>query len=280
MKCIDFDSHFADFAAQWMKDHKSDYRNYDAMEADLPRVYMAFLNMPVSWLDGLTPGSYFTQYEDPKVLVDWLAEYCRREVPVPEMLLEQIQAVGRPCEKRLVALLKDEENNVPQEAKMTAIGLLRDLESTMPKMLYISWQLTRQADDELADNAIESLKEMGKSAVQPMLEALRNANPAGQEALLDVLVNYPGNEQVFKLALKLFEENPNRRALFASYLAKLGDDRALPTLIAAAKDDKCGYIDFIELRSAIEQLGGEAPEKEFYDDAEYQALHQMENGEP
>ena len=279
MKCIDFDSHFADFAAQWMKDHKNEYRNYDAMEADLPRVYMAFLNMPVSWLDGLTPGSYFTQYEDPKVLVDWLAEYCRKEVPVPEMLLEQIQAVGRPCEKRLLALLKDEEGTVPQEAKMTAIGLLRDLESTLPKMLYISWQVTRQAEDELADNAIESLKEMGKSAVQPMLEALKTANPAGQEALLDVLVNYPGNEQVFKLTLRLFEENPKRRALFASYLAKLGDDRALPALMAAAKDDKCGYIDFIELRSAIEQLGGEAPEKEFYDDEEYQALHRIEDGD-
>ena len=279
MKCIDFDSHFADFAAQWMKDHKGDYRNYDAMEADLPRVYMAFLNMPVQWLDGLTPGSYFTQYEDPKVLVDWLIDYCRQEVPVPDMLLEQIQAVGRPCEKRLLALLKDEEGDMPQEAKMTAIGLLRDLESTLPKMLYISWQVNRAAEDELADNAIESLKEMGKSAVQPMLEALKTANAAGQEALLDVLVGYPGNEQIFKLALKLFEENPKRRALFASYLAKLGDDRALPALMAAAKDDNCGYIDFIELRSAIEQLGGEAPTKEFYDDAEYQALHQMEDSQ-
>lgn len=278
MKCIDFDSHFADFAAQWMKDHKGEYRNFDAMEADMPRVYIAFLNAPAPWLDGLTPGSYFTQYEDPKVLVDWLEAYCRQEVPVPETLLEQIQAVGKPCEKRLVALLKNESGDVPEEARMTAIGLLRDLESTLPKMLYIAWQLDRRQEDDMADNALESLKEMGKGALQPMLEALPRANAAGQEALLDALVNFPGNEQVFQLAVKLFKQNPGRRALFASYLAKLDDERALPVLLAAANDDKCGYIDFIELRSAIERLGGEAPEKEFYDDPEYQALHQIEDG--
>lgn len=276
MKCIDFDSHFADFAAQWMNDHKGEYRNFDAMEADMPRVYLSFLNKPAKWLDGVTPGAYFTQFEDPKDLVDWLVEYCRREVPVPELLLDQIQAVGKPCEKRLVALLKDTESDIPEEAKMTAIGLLRDLESTQPKMLYISWQLERQAQDDMADNALDSLKEMGRAALQPMLEALPKANAAGQEALLDVLVNFPGNEQVFQLALRLFRENPRRRALFASYLGKLGDERALPELIAAANDDKCGYLDFIELRSAIEQLGGDAPEREFFEDAEYEALAAME----
>ena len=254
-----------------MKEHGKEYRNYDAMEADMPRIYMTFLNTPAPWLEGVTPGAYFTQFEDPKDLVDWLCAYCAQGVPVPDLLLDQITTVGKPCEKRLVALLKDEQ--VGNEAKMTAIGLLRELESTQPKMLYISWQLNRQAEDELADNALESLSAMGKSVVQPLLEALPRANDAGQEALLDVLANYPGNEQVYQLALRLFRENPKRRALFASYLAKLGDDRALPELLRAADDPATGYIDFIELRSAIEQLGGEAPERDFDDDPDYQALN-------
>ena len=104
MKCINFDDKFADFASQWMKDHGKEYRNYDAMEADMPRVYMMFLNTPAKWLDGVTPGAYFSQFEDAKDLVDWLVEYTDREIPVPDLLLEQITAVGKPCEKRLVAL--------------------------------------------------------------------------------------------------------------------------------------------------------------------------------
>lgn len=269
-KCINFDDHFADFMSDWMKKHRSEYRNVDAMEADLPRVYMAFLNTPAKWLEGVTPGAYFSQFEDAKDLVDWLCDYCAQGVPVPDLLLEQIQNVGKPCEKRLLALLK--EDRAGNDAKMTAVGLLREMESTQPKMLYISWQIDREEDDELADNAIDSLAAMGKSAIQPMVEALPRANAAGQAALLDVLANYPGNEQVFRVAMKLFEQTKDRRALFASYLAKLGDERALPALMAAANDPDCGYVDFIELRNAIEQLGGEAPDRDFSDDPDYDLL--------
>lgn len=64
------------------------------------------------------------------------------------MLMEQIQAVGRPCEKRLLTLLRDESDAIPEEARMTAIGLLRDMGSTLPKMLYIQWQLNREMKDD------------------------------------------------------------------------------------------------------------------------------------
>ena len=48
---------------------------------------------------------------------------------------------------------------------MTAVGLLREMESTAPKMLYIQWQLDRAPKDELRDNALESLAAMGKGSV-------------------------------------------------------------------------------------------------------------------
>ncbi len=267
---IDFDERFAAFTSDWMENHRGEYRNFEAMEADLPRVYNRFLNMPADWLDGITPGAYFTQFEDPKDLVDWLRAYCDAGVPVPELLMEQIENVGKPCEKRLVALLKDEEAG--SEARMTAVGLLRTLGSTQPKMLYIQWQLNREKDDELADNAIDSLAEMGRVALQPMLEALPKANMHGQAALLDVLCRYPGNEQVFRTALKLFREHREGMALYAGYLGKLEDERALPDLMKAAQDPGTGYAAFIELRAAIERLGGTAPERDFSGDPEYDLL--------
>ena len=272
MKCINFDAHFADWLADWSKSHMDEYPDFEAMEGDMPGVWNAFLNTPAQWLDGVTPGAYFTQFEDPKDLVDWLKEYTVRNTPVPEPLLEQIQFVGRPCEKRLVALLKDDD--APDEAKSLAVGLLRDMGSDLPKMLYISWQLDREQEDDLADHALEALLDMGKKAVQSMVEALPRCNDAGQEALLDVLANYPGNEQVFRTALRLFEQNSDRRALFAGYLAKLGDERALPALEKAAQ--VCGYIDYIEIRCAIEGIGGNCPERSFDGDAEYEMLKGLE----
>ena len=274
MPIIDFDEHFADFTSEWMKEHQGDYPTYEAMENDLPRIYMMFLNTRAKWLGSLTPGSYFTQFEDPKVLVDWMHEYCRQGVPVPDLLTEQITFVGKPCEKRLVELLKDPEGS--QDAKMLAIGLLREMESNLPKMLYINWQLDRGAEDEMKDSALESLRNMGQAVVQPILQVLDQACPAGQEALLEVLADYPGNEQVFQLALRLFREHPERRALFAGYLAKLGDSRALPELESAAREENLSYLTFIEIRNAIEMLGGNCPEREFEEDPEYEALRGMD----
>ena len=274
MPIINFDEHFADFTSRWMTEHQDEYKTYDEMEADLTRIYMMFLNERAKWLGGVTPGSYFTQFEDPKVLVDWMHEYCRQGVPVPELLTEQITFVGKPCEKRLVALLKDPE--AEEEARMLAIGLLRDLESTQPKMVYINWQLDREEEDEMKDDALESLREMGPEVVQPILQVIDQANAAGQTALMDVLAEFPGEEKTFQVAMKLFREHPERRALYAGYLAKIGDDRALPELEAAAREDKLNYLTYIELRNAIEQMGGNCPEREYDDDPEYDALRGMD----
>ena len=274
MPIINFDEHFADFTAEWMKNHQHEYSNFDEMEEDMPRIYVAFLNARAKWLGGVTPGSYFTQFEDPKVLVDWMAAYCEEGTPVPDLLLEQITTVGKPCEKRLLELLKDEE--APDEARMIAIELLRETESTLPKMLYIQWQLDRGPVDELKDNALESLVLMGECVVQPILQELPKANEAGEEALLEVLSHFPGNEQTFRLGMKMFRERKERRALFAGYLAKLGDDRALPELEKAANEPGLPYLTFIEIRNAIESLGGVCPEREYDGDEEYEALRDMD----
>ena len=271
---INFDDHFAAFTSQWMEEHKGEYRNFDEMEADVPRIYLSFLNTRASWLDGLTPGSYFTQFEDPKDLVDWMTEYCKAGTPVPEGLMEQITFVGKGCEKRLMALLKDEDS--PEEARMTAIGLLREMGSEMPKSLYISWQMNRAEKDDLKDNALESLSEMGKSVVQPILQNIQAANDAGQEALLEVLSRFPGDERIGKIALRLFKEKKGKRALMAGYLAKIGDESALPALLEAAADPEIHYLTYIEIRNAIEELGGECPEREFDEDPEYEAMRQLD----
>ena len=91
-----------------------------------------------------------------------------------------------------------------------------------------------------------------------------------------MLSHFPGNEQIFKLATRLFRERKERRALFAGYLAKLGDDRALPDLMNAAQEEKLPYLTFIEIRNAIETLGGVCPERSYDDDPEYEALRDLD----
>ena len=50
-------------------------------------------------------------------------------------------------------------------------------------------------------------------------------------------------------------------------------DRALPALRRAAEDPHVNYLDFVEISSAIEALGGERPaEREFAGDPYYESL--------
>lgn len=276
MKCIDFDKAFSQYAMKWFKQHSKDYANYDAMEAAMPDVYAAFLDTPADFLAGAKPGEYFGQWDDAKVLIDWMEDYFKQRVPVPDMLLNRIAELGEPAEKRLYALLQKER--APQEARMTAVSLLGELESKLPMQLYISWQLNRQPEDELCDAACEALVQMGEDAVEPMLAFLADANDAGKEALCGALSYYPDDSgKVLPELLRLIRKPDANIAVLAGYLGRLGEEGALETLIDLALAEDLSYLNYIELRSAIEQLGGDAPERTFDEsDPEYEAMARMQ----
>ena len=94
MNCVDFDKHFESYVRQWSKENMARYKNVDAMEADIPEVYMRWLNEPCDWLSGRTPGNYFAQFDDAKFLCKWLCDYVKKKVPVPDQLLERITEMG------------------------------------------------------------------------------------------------------------------------------------------------------------------------------------------
>ncbi len=57
MPIINFDDRFADFMSEWVKTNQDKYANFDEMEEDMPRIYMAFLNKRANWLGNVTPGA-------------------------------------------------------------------------------------------------------------------------------------------------------------------------------------------------------------------------------
>ena len=272
MNCINFDQKFEQYMGVWMKNNAAKYKNnMDILEGMMPDVYMEFLAKPATWLGGKAPQDYFSQYSDAAELVDWLCEYERTGVPVPDLLLDRIGELGDEAEAPLLALLDDVR--APDAAVMTAISLLREIESTAPMQRYIERIAALEEPNERADMYAESLQSMGEAVVAPILAALPAAGETGRDIFADILSNFPGEEETFRLLMERFERCEDRRALFASYLAKYGDDRALPALRRAAEDPQVNYLDFVEISSAIEALGGERPaEREFAGDPYYESL--------
>ncbi len=276
MKCIDFDKEFKRVIAAWVKEHGKDYPDPDRMEDAAMDVYMQFLDTPAAFLGGAKPGEYFNSFTDAGKLVNWMEDYFKQRVPVPDMLLNRIAELGLKAESPLMRLL--EKELTPRDARMCAMTLLREIGSLAPMQMYIDLQKNRSGDDEIADMALEGLASMGPLATaKAMREALDQCGPDGQEALLTLLCGGECDDELFRIAASLFETRPDRMGVLADVLGKLGDERALPLLIAAAQDADTSYLDYIELRNAIERLGGEVPDRSFDEnDPAYEALRGMQ----
>jgi len=275
MNCIDFDKEFERYTREWMEKNAEKYNNnMDVIEAMMPDIYMEFLSKPAAWLGGESPESFFEQYDNAKMLVKWMCAYYEQEIPVPDLLLERITVLGDEAEACLLKLPFGE--GIPHEAALTAISLLGEMESTAPMKAYIDFIAGLEEPDEKGDMCAEALLAMGVAVIEPILSVLNCTRETGRDIFADILSNYPGDERSFELLMERFSHCEDRHALFASYLAKFGDDRALPVLMAAALDDRTNYLDYVEIVSAIEALGGERPpERDFNGDPYYESLKRI-----
>ena len=275
MKCINFDRAFERYMAGWMKENSEKYKDdMDVIEDMMPDVYLEFLQKPADFLDGVAPQDYFEQFDDADMLVGWLCDYIAQGVPVPDLLLERITSLGEPAEKSLLKLLN--RTDLPEEAEMTAVSLLREMESKAPMQRYIDFIASLEEPNDKGDLCAEALLSMGEDVVAPILTALSGAGQTGRDIFADILSNYPGDERIYELLTERFAMREEKRALFASYLAKLGDDRAVGMLKEAAQSPDINYLDYVEVVNAIEALGGERPpEREFSGDPYYESLRRV-----
>ena len=275
MKCINFDRAFERYMAEWIKENSEKYKDdMDVIEDMMPDVYLEFLKKPADFLDGVAPQDYFEQFDNADMLVNWLCDYIAQGVPVPDLLLERVTALGNPAEKSLLALVA--RDDLPEETQMTAISLLREMESKAPMQRYIDYIASLEEPSDKGDLCAEALMSMGESVVEPILATLSGAGQTGRDIFADVLSNYPGDERIYELMIERFVTRDERRALFASYLAKLSDERAIPMLKEAAQSPDINYLDYVEVVNAIEELGGERPpEREFSGDPYYESLRRI-----
>ena len=275
MKCINFDSQFDKYVQRWMTENRSRFKNVDEMEAQMPDVYLKWINMPADWLDGQTPALYFDQYDDAPMLCKWMLKYIRSDIPLPDQLLERIAALGEASVDSLMDIAFDREQS--DEARMSALGTLEQIQSprTMNGLISLITH-TRDDESEMSNLAGEMLVSLGAQVMPAVVEAMLAARPAHGLVLLDVACNFPGDERVYDYALRLLRSMPDKRALIASYLGKLGDARAIDELMPMLELQELNYLDYLEIRNAIEELGGEVNiEREFAGDEYYESMKNM-----
>ena len=260
MKLIDFDGLFDEKLTKFMEENKNKYTEKQ-WESLIPKLYQKFADTYVAKVK-CTPKEYYAKMSDGE-LVECLRAHIAQDVPTPEFLCDEIEK--RNVTELLLPLLKGEST----DEAMYAINLLQDEKAAFDA--YFSILTTERFDS----NAREEITEIFKYNADEVKERALKAYDSGlaQETMLEICSRVKArDERVFERLLSAFlsgEETPMR----ASYLAAYGDERALPYLMEAIQNPTIGFIEFQELKYAIEALGGVYDEvRDFTEDKDYLAI--------
>ena len=266
VKIIDLDKLFDKYISGYV------YKNVgkikpEEIENEIPVMYEKFGDEPIAELGGKTPNAYYKDFSAAE-LVSALREHVRSGVPVSDFLVESVIAAD-DGEKAVVTAIKDD----PEEEFAAYLLNIYEMLGASDSLEEILGFVLYDFSENLRELATEILSEKADLIKESVLNAFDGAEDGRKDNLAEILSHCGKDDRVLSVLISEFAKNKDKRAQYAGYLSKFGDDRALPCLYEAIEDEKIRYADFTELRFAIESLGGEyKKERSFTGDKDYAKL--------
>ena len=244
----------------------------DEIENKIPELYLKFGDEKLKELDGKTPNSYYKSFSIEQ-LIDCLKGHIEKGVSVSDFLCEAITGDVNN-EDALVKALYDEGN---EEFTLYVMNMLGEIGSDKPCKRYLEF-VTCDYGESIRELATELLCTMAESVKDAVLEQFKDCDEKIKANLTEILSNCKKDDRVFDILVAEFAKRQNEIPIYANYLAKYGDERALPFLLTAIEKEKISYADFEELRFAIEALGGEyTKERDFSSDKTFKKIKSAKN---
>ncbi len=262
-KLIDFDAIFDEKLSEYMQQNAGKYSEKQ-WENLIPKLYRQFGDITIPSV-GNTPKGYYAAMTDEE-LADSLRRHVEEGVPVSDFLCRELET--RDCPDALIELLGGED----EELLLFAVNLAGANTRAFPAYFKI---LQTSGDGELKDAVTEQLKAGADAAKDRALRLYQEGTE--QDLMLEILSRCKErDDRVYELLLNAFQTS-GEIPMHASYLAAYGDVRALPVLLEVIDRDDINYLEFQELKFAIEALGGEyTRERDFTSDPYYREIHGME----
>ena len=256
-KLIDFDGLFDQKLSEYMEENFGKYTEKQ-WESLIPKLYKSFGDTYLKSA-GNTPKGYYAEMGDEE-LVEALAAHVREGVPVSDFLCNELQSRG--CPDGLLRLMKSGE----EELVTLSVNLAGD--SVKAFDVYFDL-LTGDLDAEVKDTVVERLKGDADAAKERAIELYQKH--VEREYMLEILSRCKQrDDRVFEILMTAFRTSPDELPMHASYLASYGDERALPVLLDFIDRDETNYLEYQELKYAIEALGGEYTRvRDFSNDPDY-----------
>ena len=269
-KIVNFDKMF-DKAMQSFIDKNIGKYDEKTLENKVATLYEKFGNNVFDELGGVCPNEYYKTFTAGEK-VNALIKSVETDIPVSDFLLEAIIS-DKDCEPKLVALL-DYGN---EELIMYAVNLLSDMGATSQLKKYIIMALTRSVCDDVLEILQEKLMENADIVRNALLEAYPKMNEFSKAYFSAVLAECKiKDDRILPILLDEFLIHPDNIPEYANMIAKYGDERALDTLYREIEREDIKYNDFVEMRFAIESLGGEYNRaRDFTNDPVYKKVREQ-----
>ena len=247
MKIVDFDGMFDEKIAQFVKERKKK-RSSKAWEDVIPKLYKQFGDTYVAKIK-CTPKEYYAKMST-ETLVETLVEHVSQKISVPEFLISELEK--REVTQGVLSLLEG-------DCALYAVGLLGD--NPLAFDGYFSALDKLEGEEELKGEIVSILSEHADEVKTRALA--RYQKGVEKEYMLHILSRVKTrDEEVYQtLANAFLEADEWKLVLRAGYLATYGDERALGLLLRKLEDHSIGFIEFQELKYAVDALGGEYDEE-------------------
>ena len=248
----------------------------DAAGEMAEKLYAEWADAPCAALDGCSPRAWFARLDTPEALVETLTAYARADMEPPELLLDRFFDVGAVCAAPLEALARDGGESAALRAQ--ALDLLNGLDEARAVRVATDAVLAAQESDAFCELAAEILAgRVDADIADRLLDGYDAAPDFARTLILEALCNFPGDARVYERMLEMLKNRPEQRADAARLLGRYGDARAIEPLKALLDLTDIGYYEYMEVRNAVEALGGEVEnEREFYGDPDYEYLRELE----
>ena len=258
-KLIDFDGLFDEKLAEYIQSNPEKYTEKQ-WENVIPKLYKQFGDIYVAKA-GATPKQYYAAMSDDE-LCETLERHYDESVPVSDFLCREIESRG--CSDALIRLFDRRE----EEILTLAVNLAGSNEKAFPAYFRL---LTSEVSDDIKEAVCEQLKGGADAAKEQALALFEKGQE--QEMMLEILSRCKQrDERVYELLLTAFRTG-DEVPMHASYLAAYGDERALPVLLEYIDRDDINFLEFREVKYAIEALGGEYTKpRDFSHDPYYQEI--------
>lgn len=275
MKFENLDKLFELYVQEAVRKNKEKYSSHEALEDDLGMLFNRFENVRIKTLDGKTPKEYAAELREDGEIFDYVSKCLENNIEVTDTICDEVVRAEGATEY-LNGLLY--ENN--KDAKLLAALLLKEIDDEEVEDIFISVLTNDEMPDEVKTVAFEYLSDGDDCVPEKILEIINSVPEKKQGILVEVLSNFKGRKDVFYWLVTMLQRAEDVPT-YAGLLGRYGDAAAIDILKSFASEVDINYVEFVEIRNAVEELGGEmTEEKDFSDDPYYKYINHIgENGE-